>query len=191
SFFFQAEDGIRAFHVTGVQTCALPIFGISGLSGRLGLLDLSLRSRLGFGFERLRLLGGGGLGHLGSFGRARLVRCGSRHCSSSLVGLGGLDTVAGVVDLLGSRTRFVCPYGFSIGPGFCFGPGRRLGFGCRFDLGCLGHKLGWIATNKYSLLAHLDRNRPGATRAVSLTNFGGLAARQRDLLAFGGSVGTP
>src|SRR5690606_10274408 len=23
--FFQAEDGIRAFHVTGVQTCALPI----------------------------------------------------------------------------------------------------------------------------------------------------------------------
>src|SRR5690606_33760088 len=25
-FFFQAEDGIRDFHVTGVQTCALPIF---------------------------------------------------------------------------------------------------------------------------------------------------------------------
>src|SRR5690606_40816878 len=23
---FQAEDGIRDFHVTGVQTCALPIF---------------------------------------------------------------------------------------------------------------------------------------------------------------------
>src|SRR5690606_40966697 len=28
SFFFQAEDGIRDFHVTGVQTCALPIFRI-------------------------------------------------------------------------------------------------------------------------------------------------------------------
>src|SRR5690606_40639965 len=27
-FFFQAEDGIRDFHVTGVQTCALPIFEI-------------------------------------------------------------------------------------------------------------------------------------------------------------------
>src|SRR5690606_40379441 len=26
-FFFQAEDGIRVFHVTGVQTCALPILG--------------------------------------------------------------------------------------------------------------------------------------------------------------------
>src|SRR5690606_40156157 len=28
-FFFQAEDGIRDFHVTGVQTCALPILGIN------------------------------------------------------------------------------------------------------------------------------------------------------------------
>ena len=25
NFFFQAEDGIRAYKVTGVQTCALPI----------------------------------------------------------------------------------------------------------------------------------------------------------------------
>src|SRR5690606_40667241 len=29
-FFFQAEDGIRDFHVTGVQTCALPISPSSG-----------------------------------------------------------------------------------------------------------------------------------------------------------------
>src|SRR5690606_40185268 len=28
-FFFQAEDGIRDFHVTGVQTCALPILAQS------------------------------------------------------------------------------------------------------------------------------------------------------------------
>src|SRR6266704_4349101 len=27
-FFFQAEDGIRHRNVTGVQTCALPIFGM-------------------------------------------------------------------------------------------------------------------------------------------------------------------
>src|SRR5690606_39925426 len=33
-FFFQVEDGIRDFHVTGVQTCALPIYG-DGLGGRL------------------------------------------------------------------------------------------------------------------------------------------------------------
>src|SRR5699024_12083284 len=31
-FFFQAEDGIRDRNVTGVQTCALPIF--SGISCR-------------------------------------------------------------------------------------------------------------------------------------------------------------
>src|SRR5690606_40715252 len=30
AFFFQAEDGIRDFHVTGVQTCALPIYGDDG-----------------------------------------------------------------------------------------------------------------------------------------------------------------
>src|SRR5207249_5304355 len=29
-FFFQAEDGIRARNVTGVQTCALPISARSG-----------------------------------------------------------------------------------------------------------------------------------------------------------------
>ena len=29
-FFFQAEDGIRDRLVTGVQTCALPIFGTFG-----------------------------------------------------------------------------------------------------------------------------------------------------------------
>ena len=26
NFFFQAEDGIRNYKVTGVQTCALPIY---------------------------------------------------------------------------------------------------------------------------------------------------------------------
>src|SRR5690606_20384713 len=29
---FQAEDGIRDFHVTGVQTCALPIFAIISIN---------------------------------------------------------------------------------------------------------------------------------------------------------------
>src|SRR5207253_5821662 len=34
-FFFQAEDGIRDGHVTGVQTCALPIFFKSLKANRL------------------------------------------------------------------------------------------------------------------------------------------------------------
>src|SRR5207253_5420179 len=32
-FFFQAEDGIRDGHVTGVQTCALPIYSFSVAPG--------------------------------------------------------------------------------------------------------------------------------------------------------------
>src|SRR5437870_6053897 len=35
-FFFQAEDGIRDGHVTGVQTCALPILEESILLASLG-----------------------------------------------------------------------------------------------------------------------------------------------------------
>src|SRR5690606_24418167 len=45
-FFFQAEDGIRDFHVTGVQTCALPILQSGDAFGfRLGF---SLLLALGF-----------------------------------------------------------------------------------------------------------------------------------------------
>src|SRR5690606_40665138 len=32
--FYQAEDGIREFHVTGVQTCALPILTSSSTCGK-------------------------------------------------------------------------------------------------------------------------------------------------------------
>src|SRR5690625_2433096 len=35
-FFFQAEDGIRDGHVTGVQTCALPIFHVAVEAAELG-----------------------------------------------------------------------------------------------------------------------------------------------------------
>src|SRR2546422_10626178 len=34
-FFFQAEDGIRDVAVTGVQTCALPIFTINPANGEI------------------------------------------------------------------------------------------------------------------------------------------------------------
>src|SRR5690349_21926805 len=36
-FFFQAEDGIRDLYVTGVQTCALPIFSMFAAVQRFGL----------------------------------------------------------------------------------------------------------------------------------------------------------
>src|SRR5215208_6529172 len=38
-FFFQAEDGIRDGHVTGVQTCALPISAPIQAAIRLGLVE--------------------------------------------------------------------------------------------------------------------------------------------------------
>src|SRR5690606_32728977 len=40
SFFFQAEDGIRDFHVTGVQTCALPIYpALNGTTYQITLFN--------------------------------------------------------------------------------------------------------------------------------------------------------
>src|SRR5690606_39536182 len=57
-FFFQAEDGIRDFHVTGVQTCALPIFDGEFLARRLEVdpaenaADITLEYETG---ERYRL----------------------------------------------------------------------------------------------------------------------------------------
>src|SRR5690625_7543843 len=41
-FFFQAEDGIRDGHVTGVQTCALPISGCRAIRSAIsGSVDAS------------------------------------------------------------------------------------------------------------------------------------------------------
>ena len=40
-FFFQAEDGIRDRDVTGVQTCALPIFDVAdNIHATFGILYL-------------------------------------------------------------------------------------------------------------------------------------------------------
>src|SRR2546429_4741444 len=69
-FFFQAEDGIRDVAVTGVQTCALPIFeGVERegagedaffLRGLVGALGLVLgRHLLDEGLDRRSLLGRG------------------------------------------------------------------------------------------------------------------------------------
>src|SRR5690606_40124157 len=52
----QAEDGIRDFHVTGVQTCALPI--CSGTSGPLQHLSrVALTLLLGFGLAACAAMG--------------------------------------------------------------------------------------------------------------------------------------
>src|SRR5690606_9509256 len=44
-FFFQAEDGIRDFHVTGVQTCALPICRRVGVDAQIDLVERNVMER--------------------------------------------------------------------------------------------------------------------------------------------------
>src|SRR5215213_6170897 len=59
-FFFQAEDGIRDWSVTGVQTCALPIWQRCGAGedrGDEGVLLAEIRPR----GERRRIARGGQL----------------------------------------------------------------------------------------------------------------------------------
>src|SRR5699024_11408269 len=41
-FFFQAEDGIRDRNVTGVQTCALPIFALPFVNQLVALMMLGI-----------------------------------------------------------------------------------------------------------------------------------------------------
>src|SRR5439155_4132209 len=53
-FFFQAEDGIRDGHVTGVQTCALPILARSGSPGRAMHDPLAVATFIDRGVVRLR-----------------------------------------------------------------------------------------------------------------------------------------
>src|SRR5690606_39430813 len=58
---FQAEDGIRDFHVTGVQTCALPILTVDGIELQEGeyALVTKVEDRLGDTVAAAVLPGGG------------------------------------------------------------------------------------------------------------------------------------
>src|SRR5215208_2794190 len=84
-FFFQAEDGIRDGHVTGVQTCALPISEEPELLGLVGAIAAPLAA-----------------------GNAVVAVCSERWPLSGL-DLGEVlavsDVPAGVVNLLAGRRR--------------------------------------------------------------------------------------
>src|SRR2546426_10492694 len=58
-FFFQAEDGIRDYKVTGVQTCALPILRVGRPAPRPPL-PLAGRVARRSGAKRREASGGGG-----------------------------------------------------------------------------------------------------------------------------------
>src|ERR1039457_1395960 len=55
-FFFQAEDGIRDYKVTGVQTCALPIYISSETRLREALMDLQFANVMFYPVDMSRLL---------------------------------------------------------------------------------------------------------------------------------------
>src|SRR5690606_39792275 len=73
-FVFQAEDGIRDVHVTGVQTCALPIWPVTQLASwpQLALFHTD-RRECRWAFERdAREAGGGATGEI-DVGSAQLA----------------------------------------------------------------------------------------------------------------------
>src|SRR5207244_10073279 len=103
-FFFQAEDGIRDDLVTGVQTCALPIFGLRS-AGRVG--PRSRRSSARRALEErartrsARRTGGRSPERLGPARRGPLRRCGTpgrqigrASCRGGVSGAGGGGSVA-------------------------------------------------------------------------------------------------
>src|SRR5690348_17810287 len=61
-FFFQAEDGIQVGRVTGVQTCALPIYerANDGAAGRVDLRSGARRGEPRRPLRRRRARAGGG-----------------------------------------------------------------------------------------------------------------------------------
>src|SRR5699024_10654064 len=92
-FFFHGEDGIRDRNVTGVQTCALPIFS----AGTRGLNDKTVESAFGINCGDLTLSGdglavnrGGGTSALDVRNRDDLIR------GSSTRGVAGFASDFGV-----------------------------------------------------------------------------------------------
>src|SRR5262249_59966700 len=96
-FFFQAEDGIRDWSVTGVQTCALPIFQPRGLvitrnAQRLVQLLAIGKAPAAVGLPEVGRVGQAGLGVLGlGFGNGgeQLLRSGERRGGEGGRGGGG------------------------------------------------------------------------------------------------------
>src|SRR5256885_2428275 len=92
-FFFQAEDGIRDYKVTGVQTCALPISLLRLLAGDgSGLAAIGDPDQAIYGFR------GADVGFFLSFGRdfprARTVALSRNYRSSPVIVAGAMQAMA-------------------------------------------------------------------------------------------------
>src|SRR5688500_17051540 len=61
-FFFQAEDGIRDYKVTGVQTCALPISKLVGFLTDFGRVNHRMHNKLMVMDNAVAMVGGRNMG---------------------------------------------------------------------------------------------------------------------------------
>src|SRR5438105_3794324 len=94
-FFFQAEDGIRGPLVTGVQTCALPIFG-SDLNVEAGTLNFN-----GTWTGQKLTLGGG------SFGGSGGLTVSSFSWNGGTLGDGGGSLTSGAATISGTADHYM------------------------------------------------------------------------------------
>src|SRR5256885_1684632 len=94
-FFFQAEDGIRDYKVTGVQTCALPIY--------LALLRMDIHQPLDIA-RRLQLIaqrhGARGQGNAAEIDEAASIDADAVLIRKNQIGAGAID-IDGSCDMRG------------------------------------------------------------------------------------------
>src|SRR6266496_1007828 len=89
-FFFQAEDGIRDLYVTGVQTCALPIYWLGAARDSDAMCIITLGTGVGGGIVMNGDIWDGMTGMAGEFGHINIepeghpCNCGSRGCAEQL-----------------------------------------------------------------------------------------------------------
>src|SRR5215510_8891618 len=93
-FFFQAEDGIRDGHVTGVQTCALPISG--GGAGVVGLSNQSSALGTGVWGQNVNPTGTGVIGLGNGLGSIVLIAGSGGAFTGSGTGAAAFSTTSGV-----------------------------------------------------------------------------------------------
>src|SRR5580693_9801249 len=97
-FFFQAEDGIRDGTVTGVQTCALPIYHFSSDADHIAAIDNVTRKMMHAGKRPV------GVGFLFSLGHSTIVLAGAAAIAGMALTLqeriGAIKTVGGIVGTL-------------------------------------------------------------------------------------------
>src|SRR5690606_39933962 len=103
-FFFQAEDGIRVFHVTGVQTCALPICSSPATVAAVGSIAIAGMVRSGYP----KAFGAGIVCNAGTLGILKIGRASCRERGEDCGdGGAGWDREARVALVRGRRGKVV------------------------------------------------------------------------------------